>query len=747
MTRKPLREFHQIYIKLIQKLPSNFDEHTSWLSHQIEIDNLDDFLLNHVHHVLQVFHDCILENKQRDHCIKLLVICLQKLLFTIQKRKLHLFSESRELLKFINNLTENKLILEKDLTEIQDEELKLTVKTCQDMRIHQHSLKYEWMQMIQKENTFTCHEETFMLICSHIQSRCLISPLSSSPFDLDRLEKWISNQAKNNRLWACKEWCCFMIKHQSSFWLSVLKVMVQFMDLWISDIQVSDCAEIMASLIAHENMITILYHHILKHVSQFEESQLKNLCELLRKSIDSLDTVEDILQIRDSIFYQRGTNDNVQLPIFGITTIWNVSIELDIVKFSNQITTIDDHDTEVLDTTVKKLAMLSVIWPYKVVQVLFSSCMKNKNQYVAIVPVLKSLGHLCRLKVSSSGTSLLLYVIQTTLSELQAHEIELYRNNIIQFMKACCDSENQTIPTLLLPNSFVDQETSLLNLKQVLSEFVMENLTLFITCLKKDIHSDKNSTPLLRLSFYLLDAFYESHHDEITVLDQHDLPALLHCEPETWIYLLTELFTYREQEGLIELKDWELIFKFIQKLIHLLQQAKQLLFSLSTFFETFRVKYDWKSQLLWYPLLQDKTLNVPKSIFNLTGALDGILNADDKLDGSDDAWCDLFEACKLSPLFTDKLFEHSSQWTYNLVLLWNWPKKTENSISCFTRVLHPTYSSSCLIEYSNLVVYFLDRLYDSTNFHDIIQKNAPTEYSYFIQSLTERGIYLFFFPF
>ncbi|KAI9486237.1 MAG: hypothetical protein EXX96DRAFT_548236 [Benjaminiella poitrasii] len=153
---------------------------------------------------------------------------------------------------------------------------------------------------------------------------------------------------------------------------------------------------------------------------------------------------------------------------------------------------------------------------------------------------------------------------------------------------------------------------------------------------------------------------------------------------------------------------------------------------------------DWKLQLLWYPLLQEKTLKVPQTIFKLTGSLDGLFSCDDELIKANPDWLDLFEACKRSPLLTDKLFERASQWTYQLLLLWTCPEKDNIIVSGFTRVLHPFYSPSCSLEYTNLIVHFLDRLYDSTDFHDIINQNASTDYSVFIQRLSAKGTKSYF---
>jgi hypothetical protein len=98
--------------------------------------------------------------------------------------------------------------------------------------------------MLQTDNneSLTSHEKTFMVICSHMQDRSLASvelgQLEFTRLAFDRLEELIQTkiaQQKSGHInyLKCKLWCCYVIRNRASYWLSVLKVMIQFADLWI----------------------------------------------------------------------------------------------------------------------------------------------------------------------------------------------------------------------------------------------------------------------------------------------------------------------------------------------------------------------------------------------------------------------------------------------------------------------------------------------------------------------------------
>jgi hypothetical protein len=83
------------------------------------------------------------------------------------------------------------------------------------------------------------------------------------------------------------------------------------------------------------------------------------------------------------------------------------------------------------------------------------------------------------------------------------------------------------------------------------------------------------------------------------------------------------------------------------------------------------------------------------------------------------------------------------QWTYNLLLLWKHPNEDTLLLNCLQRVLHPETSSSVSIEYKNLLVHFLTKLYDSfPGVHQVIQEYGELSEVQLLaipRNLTETG--------
>lgn len=106
-------------------------------------------------------------------------------------------------------------------------------------RVQQHDLKYDWHKLMRQQDANTnTHEQAFLVICWHLQSKCLVTD-TRSLYDtdemtgFDRLEEKIRQKIVKNDVAKCQLWCIFSIRNRASFWKSALKVVVQFMDLWI----------------------------------------------------------------------------------------------------------------------------------------------------------------------------------------------------------------------------------------------------------------------------------------------------------------------------------------------------------------------------------------------------------------------------------------------------------------------------------------------------------------------------------
>lgn len=82
---------------------------------------------------------------------------------------------------------------------------------------------------------------------------------------------------------------------------------------------------------------------------------------------------------------------------------------------------------------------------------------------------------------------------------------------------------------------------------------------------------------------------------------------------------------------------------------------------------------------------------------------------------------------------------------YNLLLLWKHPYEGTIIQASLGHVLHPKTSLSVSIEYPNLLVHFLEKLYDSyTGIHEVIRNYNGYEQQDMIpiiQDLSENGKY------
>ncbi|KAI9335885.1 hypothetical protein BD770DRAFT_246604 [Pilaira anomala] len=395
------------------------------------------------------------------------------------------------------------------------------------------------------------------------------------------------------------------------------------------------------------------------------------------------------------------------------------------LKVTNQITSFEE-DIQVPEDVIKKLIILSIIWPYEVVRQLFITCIQNKNQYKAIVPVLINLGNLCTLNDQNDcPDTLLVLALKDTLSLENSELIAENMTSIIQFIKSCCLQKEfgHKYPLILTPSSLSDRK--LLSVKEVMNNLVLGNLISFFE------NDSDDYVVLLHFALHILNAFCDtsSTEDWRTIMSKSDLPAFLYCSPEMFLLCLTNILNLRLMDGseqvLLKLQDWELALNIIKKISTIVQYVMETCIDhfplIYQFFKETLLEFDWKTQLLWYNTTQyilKRPLKVPVAFFRITGGLnemfvedpnDTMVQVPEQIRG----WIEVFTACKLSTKITDNLFEQADRWMYNLLLLWNHPYEDTIVRASLEYVLHPKTSLSVSIEYPNLLLHFLDKLYDS----------------------------------
>lgn len=113
--------------------------------------------------------------------------------------------------------------------------------TCIDAfsyRIHK-SLR-EYLSLYEKDQSDSDHEHVFKVICEYV---CLgeipnqhdtSSPISiDEDSAFDRLDKVIKEKYGERTIAGEKLKCIYIIRTRGMFWKSILKVITQFLDLWI----------------------------------------------------------------------------------------------------------------------------------------------------------------------------------------------------------------------------------------------------------------------------------------------------------------------------------------------------------------------------------------------------------------------------------------------------------------------------------------------------------------------------------
>lgn len=108
------------------------------------------------------------------------------------------------------------------------------------------SLNEAWSLANTLDTTMSRHEQAFVVICTGLKqksfpvparSRELSNQSSFSPEDLHafkQLEAVIRNDETTDRyLKSKKMWCIDALMNRSCFWVSVLKIIIQFIDLWM----------------------------------------------------------------------------------------------------------------------------------------------------------------------------------------------------------------------------------------------------------------------------------------------------------------------------------------------------------------------------------------------------------------------------------------------------------------------------------------------------------------------------------
>ncbi|RCH90401.1 hypothetical protein CU097_005000 [Rhizopus azygosporus] len=242
-------------------------------------------------------------------------------------------------------------------------------RNCQNTRAYESSLKETWESVKHKETGLSKHETAFVLLCNYLERKIIPTFNKSSSRSLQSKGKYLTaleelqttirnNDTAKESLMRVKLWCIDVLINNDRFWISVLKIMIQFIDIWSRDIVKAGAETVIGSFIAKEKLLEHFSKHLSGLVKFYEQSGdksslyiIKDACLIYERSIDCIESPEYLNSIRQLLFNER-------LPCFGLAEIWNIRFSEELTLIINQITiTEDDDECFTTQSTSKKLVL------------------------------------------------------------------------------------------------------------------------------------------------------------------------------------------------------------------------------------------------------------------------------------------------------------------------------------------------------------------------------------------------------
>ncbi|KAG0791569.1 hypothetical protein G6F57_005066 [Rhizopus arrhizus] len=623
-------------------------------------------------------------------------------------------------------------------------------KNCQNVRTPEMSLNEAWSLANTLDTTMSRHEQAFVVICTGLKqksfpvparSRELSNQSSFSPEDLHafkQLEAVIRNDETTDRyLKSKKMWCIDALMNRSCFWVSVLKIIIQFIDLWMNDIVESKSETLFASLISRENLLGLLLKRFSQIVETYKQTYvgldtIKKISKLFEQSIEYVTTLEHIDQIRYVLIKQTA---NVRLPGLGLEEIWNLPFDTEMTLLLNQLTVTEGTTEDLTAQNIpKRLLTLSIIWPYKTVYRLIQTCIYNRDQYKAVVPIMKSLVFE---DMTTSDTE--------KLSESMFMDIPHIFKSL--FTEKADDSDCPIILKDACDSQVVDS---------FISYSVNRNLIL---------QNEKQEEPALtidhtkfKLGLYILNSFCafppgkeKDWNSYVKELDYIPYMESLSSKVGLKLTFMLDVCNRSKRHQLpacLTLKDKERILSYIEKLSACIREVIRR-FGLSPGWETemlleaLKHEPDYQNLLIW---------NDNLNCFSYFKVLEELKHKLDtyrwRIDISREEWNQIFKVCMLSKDMANRIFkdDESLEWKENLKLLSKHPYECEIIKQGFRQALHPGYGFSLAPLFPKLLVHFLCLLFEASSVKDILLNYQYTNFgmNYLIQRLTHSDLKQFF---
>ncbi|KAI8084242.1 uncharacterized protein B0P05DRAFT_534777 [Gilbertella persicaria] len=268
-TMKPLRYFHTTFVRLMHReapLDLDYTRFNGWLAFQFQIDH---DIQHHLESVIEVIYECILNNEtkaRQDPSIQFKTSASTNRLYDMMERLMDAISSK----ECFSDTTVNYIALisqwaGKPSRLCRIDSTCVPVKTCQDVRKRQSSIQHTYHALSKHRDTLDCHQQAFLAICHHLhQATGSIVNVSNQTSDFVPLQKVILaeiSQVTQQVYGSYLEWklvCCQAIDKRTRGWLSFLKLMVQFADLWLVDLERSGCMHVFVSLVVQYHLMPVL---------------------------------------------------------------------------------------------------------------------------------------------------------------------------------------------------------------------------------------------------------------------------------------------------------------------------------------------------------------------------------------------------------------------------------------------------------------------------------------------------------
>ncbi|CDH55901.1 predicted protein [Lichtheimia corymbifera JMRC:FSU:9682] len=635
-------------------------------------------------------------------------------------------------------------------------------------RIHVNTQENKTTTNIKEEWRDNDHTMAFILLCERMQEisrpfpslaikECLdhINILPDHVFD-DLQQKLSQN---NDALSHCKQQCLKALHDRYPSWQSILKLMVQYTDLWIDEWTHPNVMDIFVAIIRDNHMIVDCYHNLYKALYRIpaqkrEQVKLEQLCRFFRKLLESVDSKNELMAIRNYIFQHMTLYHGVEYNLFN--DFQELDFNGELTRLLNQCS--NKHVS--WDHATKGLTVLSIFWPYKVISEIASQCVVNQDKQKTMIPVLRQLGGLAKLGISHDGKSatLLGHYLQALISQSELDFLRINVSAIASLFKMCCSSPNSSFeeyPGILIPRDHVRTDQNVLFDS---TDFIVDELPLLLS-------ARDDQWTMMELGLRMLDALYGSdkvQHKRFRDANVIKSAVLSNAAPVDLCFAMTEVLETRytlRQSTAPSIQLLEMAFNLLKTTLHALMQSTDIVSSeeaVNGIFAQLEMNYDWRTCMLWsdfqftLQMRHDPTkakLSIPRSLEPMVDTLDGTCRLyGTRSHAHQTCWDVLFDACKLSPVFTEKLFSTKHVWKHHLETLCQHPMEDTIVTHHLYQSLFPSLSLSVSVEYEQLLVDFLDHLYDSFDAHHVVVDFAYTDdaLSPFAKMLTKRDAKIFY---